>query len=92
MATLKTGIKSTPLSISEKLNTINKVDGVLNAPHIRIAEEVSTPVRNITDKMPGPSDRSENVLQLLKITQIQHTYVISFQELFISTLLRSHTA
>jgi hypothetical protein len=92
MATSKTGIKSKPLSVSEKLNTINKVNGVPNIPRIRTAEEVAIPVRKVTDKLPGQSDTNENVLRLLKITQIQHTYVISFQELFSPTLFRSYPA
>lgn len=31
-------------------------------------------MRKVTDKMLGQSDRGENVLKLLQITQIQHTF------------------
>jgi hypothetical protein len=40
MATLTTDIKRKPLSITEKLNIMSKVDGTLNAPHIKTAEEL----------------------------------------------------
>jgi hypothetical protein len=45
MATYRPGIKSKPLSISEKLNIINKVEGVLNVLNTKIAEELGIPVR-----------------------------------------------
>jgi hypothetical protein len=61
-------------------NTINEVDSVLNVPRTKIAEALGIPVRNITDKMLGLSDTSENVLRLLQITQIQHTYVVSSEK------------
>jgi hypothetical protein len=44
MATSTTGIKLKPLSISEKLNIISKVDGTPNAPCTKIAEELGIPV------------------------------------------------
>jgi hypothetical protein len=40
MATLTVGIKRKPLSISEKLNIISKVDGTLNATRTKTAEEL----------------------------------------------------
>jgi hypothetical protein len=50
MSTSRRGTKSS-LPISEKLNIINKVDGVLNVPCIKNAKEQSIPVRKVTDKM-----------------------------------------
>jgi hypothetical protein len=57
-------MKSKPLSISEKLSVINKVGGVLNVPHTKIAEEPGISVRKVIDKMLGWSDTSKNVLRL----------------------------
>jgi len=39
------------LSISEHLNTINKVAVALNIPHTKITKELAIPVRKVTDKM-----------------------------------------
>jgi hypothetical protein len=88
MVTSKMGTKNKSLSVSEKLNIINKVDGVLNAPCIKSAGELGIFVR-FTDKMLGQSDAGEIVLRLPQITQIQHTYVIVPRkiELFSCTLL-----
>jgi hypothetical protein len=44
MATSTMGIKRKPLSISEKLNIISKVDGTPNAPCTKTAEELGIPV------------------------------------------------
>jgi hypothetical protein len=44
MTTSTMGIKRKPLSISEKLNIISKVDGTPNAPRTKIAEELRIPV------------------------------------------------
>jgi hypothetical protein len=44
-------LKSKPLLIFEKMNTINKLDGVLNVPHTRITD-VGILVRKVTVKMP----------------------------------------
>jgi hypothetical protein len=46
-----TGIKSKTLSISDKLNIINKVDGVLSVPHTKIIEELGIPLNKVNDKM-----------------------------------------
>jgi len=51
MSTSRRGTRSKPLSISEKLNMINKVNGVLNIPCIKNAKEQGIPVRKVTDKM-----------------------------------------
>jgi uncharacterized protein YfkK (UPF0435 family) len=51
MSTSRKGTKIKLLSISEKLNIINKVDGVLNVPCIKNAKEQDMPVRKVTDKM-----------------------------------------
>jgi hypothetical protein len=47
------------------------VDGAPNVPHTKIAEELDIPVRKVTNKMLGWSDTGDNMLRLLKITQIQ---------------------
>jgi hypothetical protein len=47
MATSTMGIKRKPLSTSEKLNIISKVDGTPNAPHTKIAEERGIPVTTL---------------------------------------------
>jgi hypothetical protein len=47
MATSTMGIKRKPLSISEKLNIISKVDGTQSAPHTKIAEELGIPVATL---------------------------------------------
>jgi hypothetical protein len=51
MASSKMDIQCKPLSISEKLNVINKVDGVPNVPHTKITEGLGSPLRKVTDKM-----------------------------------------
>jgi hypothetical protein len=40
-----------PLSISEYLNTIHKVDGALYIHHTKITKELAIDVRKVTDKM-----------------------------------------
>jgi hypothetical protein len=67
MSTSIMGKSSKPLSILEKLNTINIVDGVLKVPCTKITEEVGISVRKITDKMLGHSYKSK-VLRLLKFS------------------------
>jgi purine nucleoside phosphorylase len=47
MATSTMGIKRKPLSISEKLNIISKVDGTPNAPRTKIAEELGISVTTL---------------------------------------------
>jgi hypothetical protein len=47
MATSTVGVKHKPLSMSEKLNIISKVDGTSNAPHTKIAEELGIPVTTL---------------------------------------------
>jgi hypothetical protein len=47
MATSTMGIKRKPLSISEKLNIINKVDGTPNPLRYKIAEELGIPVATL---------------------------------------------
>jgi hypothetical protein len=79
--------KSKPLSIFEKLYTINKLDGVLNVPHTKITD-VGILVRTVTDKMP---DKYQYVLRLLKITQVQNTFVIRSQEIFSPSLIRGYS-
>jgi hypothetical protein len=44
MATSTMGIKRKPLSLSEKLNIISKVDGTPNASHTKTAKELGIPV------------------------------------------------
>jgi hypothetical protein len=41
---------------------------------IVISEELSIPVRKITNKMLGQSDTDKNVLRLLQTALIQHTH------------------
>ena len=55
--TSRMSIKSKPLSIFEKLNIINKPDGVLNAPRTTNTD-VGILVRKVTDKMPDKSGTS----------------------------------
>lgn len=62
MAASRMGIKSKPLSISQRPNIINRLDGVLNAPCTKIAEELDNPIRKVADKMLGWSVTGENVL------------------------------
>jgi hypothetical protein len=47
MAASTVGIKRKPLSISEKLNIVSKVDGTPNAPCTKIAEELGIPVATL---------------------------------------------
>jgi hypothetical protein len=51
MATSTMGIKCKPLSISEKLNIISKVDGTPNAPCTKTAEEPGIPVTTLHTAM-----------------------------------------
>jgi hypothetical protein len=76
MAAPTRDIKSKPLAVSEKLNTI-KCAIVRNIPRNKITEELGIPVRKVTAKMHRWSDTGENVmtfthLGLLQITEIQH--------------------
>jgi len=57
------------LSISEELNMINNVDGVLKVPCTKITEEVGTSVRKVTDKILGQSNKSK-VLRLLNFSDL----------------------
>lgn len=50
----------------------------MGVPHTKIAEERIS-LRKITDDILGQTDTGENVLRLLKITKIQHTYIVSSQ-------------
>jgi hypothetical protein len=54
------GITGHPLSICEKLNVMNKVNGVPNVPCTRITEELDIPVRKVTGKVLGWSYRGES--------------------------------
>jgi uncharacterized DUF497 family protein len=47
MATSTMGVKRKPLSISEKLNMISKVDGTPNPSRTNIAEELGIPVATL---------------------------------------------
>jgi hypothetical protein len=47
MATSTVGIKRKPLSMSEKLNIISKVDDTPNAPRTKVAEELGVPVTSL---------------------------------------------
>jgi hypothetical protein len=51
MSTSRRGTKSKPLSVSEYLNIINKVDGVLSVCCIKNAEEQGIRVRKVTDNI-----------------------------------------
>lgn len=77
----QTGIKHKPLSIAEKQNTIKEVDGIPNIAGTNITEELGIPVRNITNKMLGPSDTGQKEFRPLKIAQIWHTCVKSSQKI-----------
>jgi len=46
------------------------VDGIPNAPCMKIAAELGTALRKVTGRMFGWSDTGESVLRLLQITQI----------------------
>jgi hypothetical protein len=46
------------------------VDGIPNAPCMKIAEELGISVRKVTGRMFECSDTGENVLKLLQMTQI----------------------
>jgi hypothetical protein len=50
MAASTVGIKRMPLSVSEKLNIISKVDGTPNAPCTKIAEELGISVATLTNR------------------------------------------
>jgi hypothetical protein len=62
LAVSRLGIKSEPLLISQRPNVINKLDGVLNVPCTKIAEELDNPIGKVTDKVLGWSVTGENVL------------------------------
>jgi len=81
MATSKTHTKSKPQSISEKLNILKKMDGILNVHQTKIAEELGILVRQVTEKMLLQSDIFVCVLRLLHVIQIQHTHVIRSQKI-----------
>jgi hypothetical protein len=55
------GLKCKPLSVSEKVTVINKVDCVMNVPCTKISEELDIPLRKVTDKMLGWLDTGESV-------------------------------
>jgi hypothetical protein len=57
MATSKRGTKVKPIPVSGKGNIINKVDGAPNVHCTKITEELRVPMRKVTDKMLGRSDR-----------------------------------
>jgi hypothetical protein len=67
MSTSIMGKSSKPLSILEKMNMTNIVDGVLKVSYTKITEEVGTSVRKITDKILGQSNKSK-VLRLLNFS------------------------
>jgi hypothetical protein len=46
------------------------VNGIPNAPCMKIAEELGITLRKVTGRMFGWSDTGESVLGLLQITQI----------------------
>jgi hypothetical protein len=64
----RTSTKCKSLSLSEKLNKINKVGGIPNVPCNKITEKLYIPVRKVTDKMLARSKRGD-VLRLLQFTQ-----------------------
>jgi len=72
MTTPRIGIKT---SHSQCLKTWKQ-----NFSHTKIASELVIPVRKVTDKLLGWSDTDENVLRMVKIAQIQHTYLIISQK------------
>jgi len=61
MATSKTDIICKRLSISGKVNIINKVGGSPNVRCTKTAEELDISVRKGTGRILGQSGRSENV-------------------------------
>jgi hypothetical protein len=61
MATSKTGASGKLLSISGKVNVINKVDGISNVCCTKIAEELDISMRKGTVRILGQSGRGENV-------------------------------
>jgi aspartokinase len=67
MATSSMGRKSKSLSISEQLNIIQEVDGVMNVPQNKTADALGIPASSF-QKILGLSGTGENVLRLLKIT------------------------
>jgi hypothetical protein len=66
MATSGVGIKSKPLSTSEKLNII-KWMVLTNAPHTIFVKELSIAVRKVTDGMLGWSDTGEVLRKCYKL-------------------------
>ena len=61
MATSKTGTIGKLLSISGKVNVINKVDGIPNVHCTKNAEKLDISVRKGTGRILGQSGRGENV-------------------------------
>jgi len=61
MATSKTGTMGKLLSISGKVNVINKVDCIPNVGYTKIAKELDISVRKGTGRILGQSGRGENV-------------------------------
>jgi len=76
MATSRTGIKSKPLSVSEKLNTINKVDCVPNVSRTKKHWRSRHFCEKGINKLLGWWDTGENTLRPLKVTRIQHIFML----------------
>lgn len=55
------GIKHKPFSICDKLNILNRLNGIPIVPRCKIAEELGIPVRKVTDRRIGQSDVVEKV-------------------------------
>jgi len=61
MGTSKTGTIGKLLSISRKVNVINKVDDIPNVCRTKIAKELDISMRKGTGRILGQSGRGENV-------------------------------
>lgn len=61
MAASKTDTIGKRLSISGKVNVINKVDGIPHVHCTKIVEELDVPMRKGTGRILGQSGRGENV-------------------------------
>lgn len=61
MVTSKTGTVGKPLSLSGKVNTVNKVDGITNVHCTKTAEELDIPMRKRTGRILEKSGRGEKV-------------------------------
>jgi hypothetical protein len=61
LAISKTGTVGKLLSISGKVNILNKVDGIPNVCCTKIAEELDISMRKGIDRILGHSGRRENV-------------------------------